>query len=74
MLTPAATSHKRTVLSSEPEAVTDEIGQIILSGGNSTQIADQAEAEGVWDLRRSGLQKVIDGVTGLEEINRVTVD
>ena len=54
--------------------VSDEIGQIILSGGNSTQIADQADVEGVWDLRRSGLQKVIDGITGLEEINRVTVD
>ena len=38
------------------------------------QIAEQAEKEGVWDLRRSALQKVKDGVTSLEEINRVTIE
>ncbi|MBT8426789.1 MAG: Flp pilus assembly complex ATPase component TadA, partial [Erythrobacter sp.] len=54
--------------------VTETIGRIILEGGNAMQIAEQAENESVWDLRRSGLQKVIDGVTSLEEINRVTVD
>ena len=40
----------------------------------ATQIAQQAESEGVWDLRRAGLQKVKDGITSLEEVNRVTVD
>ena len=38
------------------------------------QIAEQATVEGVWDLRRDGLQKVLDGVKGLEEINGVTID
>ena len=38
------------------------------------QIADQAAREGVLDLRASGLQKVRDGVTSLEEVNRVTID
>jgi len=54
--------------------VNNEIGQIILQGGNATQVADQAAADGVWDLRRSALEKVKQGVTGLEEINRVTID
>ncbi len=54
--------------------VSEDIGRIIMEGGNAMQIAEQAAAEGVWDLRRSGLQKVLDGVTGLEEINRVTID
>ena len=54
--------------------VTESIGRIILEGGNADQIAEQAVKEGVWDLRRSALQKVKDGITGLEEINRVTID
>jgi type IV pilus assembly protein PilB len=37
-------------------------------------LADQAAKEGVWDLRRSGLQKVRDGITSLEEVNRITID
>jgi len=54
--------------------VTDAIGRIIMEGGNAITIADQAKVEGVWDLRTSGLKKVRDGVTSLEEVNGVTVD
>ena len=54
--------------------VTETIGRIIMEGGNAMQIADQAKADGVPDLRMSGLRKVKDGVTSLEEINRVTID
>ena len=54
--------------------MTDSISRIILEGGDAVQIADQALKEGVWDLRRSALQKVKDGITSLEEINRVTID
>ena len=52
----------------------DAIGRLIMEGGNAIQISDQAAKEGVWDLRQSGLKKVKDGITSLEEINRVTVD
>jgi len=55
-------------------SVSDAIGRIILEGGNAVQIAEQAKKEGVADLRRSGLQKVKNGITSLEEINRVTVE
>ncbi len=54
--------------------VTEAIGRIIMEGGNSMQIAEQAAKEGVPDLRQSGLKKVKDGMTSLDEINRVTKD
>ena len=54
--------------------VSEAMGRIIMEGGNAIQIADQAAKEGVIDLRRAGLNKVKDGVTSLEEINRVTIE
>jgi len=54
--------------------LSDEMGRIIMEGGNSIQIADQARREGINDLRQSGLNKVRMGVTSLEEINRVTTE
>jgi type IV pilus assembly protein PilB len=54
--------------------VTETIGRIIMEGGNAMQIATTAKDEGVADLRTSALKKVKDGLTSLEEINRVTVD
>jgi type IV pilus assembly protein PilB len=54
--------------------VSEAMGRIIMEGGNAMQIADQAEKEGVIDLRRAGLNKVKEGVTSLEEINRVTIE
>jgi type IV pilus assembly protein PilB len=54
--------------------VSETIGRIIMEGGNAMQIAAEAEKEGIWDLRRSGLVKVKNGITSLEEINRVTID
>ncbi|MCJ7558133.1 MAG: type IV-A pilus assembly ATPase PilB [Gammaproteobacteria bacterium] len=54
--------------------VTEALGRIIMEGGNAMQVADQAAKEGVWDLRRAGLEKVRQGMTGLEEINRITID
>jgi type IV pilus assembly protein PilB len=54
--------------------ISEEMGRIIMEGGNSIQLADQAAKEGVADLRLSGLKKVKDGMTSLEEVNRVTKD
>jgi type IV pilus assembly protein PilB len=54
--------------------VSDTIGRIIMEDGNALQIADQAAVEGIADLRASGLKKIKDGLTSLEEINRVTID
>ena len=54
--------------------VSEAMGRIIMEGGNAMQIADQAAAEGVIDLRQAGLNKVKEGITSLEEINRVTIE
>jgi type IV pilus assembly protein PilB len=54
--------------------VSETMGRIIMEGGNAMQIADQAAIEGVYDLRRAGLNKVKEGVTSLEEVNRVTIE
>jgi len=54
--------------------VSEAIGRLIMEGGNAIDIADQAAKEGVWDLRRSGLEKVRQGLTSLEEVNSVTIE
>lgn len=54
--------------------MTEEIQAIVLEGGNAMQIAEAAQRSGVRDLRRSALVKVMNGVTSLAEINRVTKD
>jgi type IV pilus assembly protein PilB len=54
--------------------VTENIGRIILEGGSAPHIAAEARKNGVWDLRTAGLKKVMDGLTTLEEVNRVTVE
>ena len=48
--------------------ITPAIEKIILAHGNSMEIAAQSEAEGVKSLRRSGLMKVKQGLTSLEEV------
>ena len=52
--------------------VSEEMGRIIMENGNAMQLAEQAKKEGIPDLRESGLKKVKDGITSLDELNRVT--
>lgn len=52
--------------------ITDEISRIIMNNGNAIEIADAAAKEGFNDLRKSALMKVAQGITSLEEANRVT--
>ncbi len=47
--------------------------RLIMGGGNTAAFANQAALEGIADLRKSGLKKVRDGFTSLEEINRVVI-
>jgi type IV pilus assembly protein PilB len=48
--------------------ITEEIQKIILRDGSALDIARQSEAEGVRSLRQSGLRKVMQGLTSLEEV------
>lgn len=52
--------------------ISDAMARIIMEEGNAIQLADQAQKEGINDLRQSGLLKVKQGVTSLEDVNRVT--
>jgi type IV pilus assembly protein PilB len=52
--------------------ITEEIQRLILAGGNAMDIAAQAKREGVSDLRTSGLKKVRQGHTSIEEVLGVT--
>ncbi|OIQ82022.1 type II secretion system protein E [mine drainage metagenome] len=52
--------------------ITDEMSRIIMKNGSAHDIADQARREGVRDLRQSGLLKVKQGLTSLEEVEACT--
>ncbi|MGD9871610.1 MAG: type IV-A pilus assembly ATPase PilB [Thauera sp.] len=52
--------------------ISENIARIIMTGGNSMDIAAQAREEGVVDLRQSGLRKVKQGITSLEEVLATT--
>jgi len=52
--------------------ISENMRALILSGGNAMQMAELAKSEGINDLRASGLLKVRQGITSLEEIDRVT--
>lgn len=52
--------------------VTDAISRIIMKNGTAHDIADQAKREGVKDLRQSGLLKVKQGLTSIEEVEACT--
>lgn len=54
--------------------ITPSIASLIMEGGNSLEIAKEARKEGFNNLRTSALRKAAQGLTSLEEANRVTKD
>ncbi|WP_347928864.1 type IV-A pilus assembly ATPase PilB [Pseudomonas helvetica] len=53
---------------------TPQLQRLIMAEGNSLEIDTQMRKDGFNDLRTSGLLKAMQGITSLEEINRVTKD
>jgi type IV pilus assembly protein PilB len=53
---------------------TPQLQHLIMAEGNSLEIDAQMRKDGFNDLRTSGLLKAMQGITSLEEINRVTKD
>jgi general secretion pathway protein E/type IV pilus assembly protein PilB len=53
--------------------VTDEVQQMIYSGLPNAELRNKARALGMRTLREDGLRKVIDGMTTLSEVLRVTM-
>ncbi len=66
------TGYKGRIGVYEVMPITDDMRQLIMRNGNSLDIAEQAQREGVRNLRQSGLIKVKSGITSLEEIEAVT--
>lgn len=62
------TGYKGRVGLYEVMPMTEEIQRIIMANGIEMDIANQARKDGVNDLRRSGLLKVKQGLTSLEEV------
>ena len=54
--------------------LSEKMRMLILQGANALELAEQARAEQIDDLRASGLNKVRSGVTSIEELNRVTFE
>jgi type IV pilus assembly protein PilB len=53
--------------------VTEELRELILVGASSLELRRKAVEEGMLTLRMSGLRKVKDGVTTVDEVVRETV-
>jgi type IV pilus assembly protein PilB len=53
--------------------VNDEIREMILSGATSVELRERATERGMLGLRESGLRKIADGITTVEEVVRETV-
>ncbi|MBM4242449.1 MAG: type IV-A pilus assembly ATPase PilB [Deltaproteobacteria bacterium] len=57
----------------EMMGMTDSLRELILSGASAIELKRQAIADGMKTLRQSGIEKVADGVTSIEEVMRVTM-
>jgi len=53
--------------------ITPELRELILRGASPAELRTAAQAQGMKTLRQAGLAKVLEGVTTLEEVLRVTV-
>jgi type IV pilus assembly protein PilB len=67
------TGYKGRVGLYEVMEVTEELRELILVGASALELKRKAVDEGMITLRRSGLRKVMEGVTTIEEVARETV-
>ena len=70
----SGTGYKGRVGLYEVMDVDEHIRELVLSGGTANELRDQAIGSGMISLRGSGLQKIRDGVTTVEEVVRETVE
>ena len=68
----AETGYKGRVALYEVMTMKDEIKELILNGGSTADIKREAEKVGMKSLRASGLIRIKEGVTTIEEVLRVT--
>ena len=51
--------------------VSEKIGKMIIAKSSAAEIDKQARSEGMISMKQDGYQKVLDGITTLEEVHRV---
>ena len=68
-----STGYKGRVGLYEVMEITEELRELILVGASGLELRRKAVEEGMITLRRSGLHKVMEGVTTIEEVARETV-
>jgi type IV pilus assembly protein PilB len=67
------TGYKGRVGLYEVMEITEELRELILVGASGLELKRKAVEEGMITLRRSGLRKVMDGITTIEEVARETM-
>jgi type IV pilus assembly protein PilB len=67
------TGYKGRIALYEVMPFTDPLKELVLQGASATEIKAEMIRGGVRSLRASGLAKIADGVTSVEEVGRVTV-
>jgi type IV pilus assembly protein PilB len=67
------TGYKGRVGLYEVMEITDELRELVLVGASALELRRKAIEEGMITLRQSGLRKVKDGLTTIEEVARETV-
>ena len=67
------TGYKGRVGLIEVMTIDDDLRELILAGGTAIDIKKKAAENGMINLRRSGLIKIKDGITTIEEVVRETV-
>ena len=67
------TGMKGRVAIYEVMPITEALKDMILEEASTAELREQAQKEGMKTLRQAGLQKVVEGVTTVEEVVRVTL-
>jgi type IV pilus assembly protein PilB len=68
----SGTGYKGRIAIYEVMALSPELRDMVLSGGSATEIKRGAIQQGMQTLRKSGLEKLQEGITTIEEVVRVT--
>ena len=67
------TGYKGRIALYEVAVVNDPIKELILQGASALEIKREAIRQGMRTLRRSGITKLLEGVTSLDEVLKTTV-
>ncbi len=68
------TGYKGRIALYEVMPITDEIKELILTGATALDIKREAVKQGMLTLRRSGLNKIMQGITSIKEVVRTTFE